>query len=198
MKVSLMKAPKTGTRSAIAFREKRSRLHVVLVYEDFATGTRAKSLFDQLSDQPELNAVFSLNLWRFDLLREPELNRRAVENAATADIIVFSAHGQADPPAEIQLWFYHWLQKTGDQPAALVVSLDSDNAELSSENRTLKFIRSLVEPVGVDVFPHFGEPMAEKSEWTTDWVEQRVNARSSLLEGILHQRSSYEHWGLNE
>ena len=198
MKRSLMKSHKAVKQSTAAIYDPRPHLGVMLLYEDFATGTRAKGVIDQLADQPELNADFSLDLWRFNLLHDPELNQRAVENAALADVVLFSAHGWADLPVEVQLWLFHWLQKAGEKPAALVVSLDIAHGESPGENRTLTFLRALAEPIGVDVFAHFGEPGAGRHEWTTDWVEQRVNANSSLLEGILHHRSPYAHWGLNE
>ncbi|HKI68141.1 MAG TPA: hypothetical protein VKA67_01020, partial [Verrucomicrobiae bacterium] len=119
-----MKARRTARTSTATVYDPRPRLRVMLLYEDFATGTRAKEIFDQLTDHAELNADFSLDLWRFNLLCDPELNQRAVENAAMADVVVFSAHGREELPVEVQLWFFHWLQKAGDQPAALVVSLD--------------------------------------------------------------------------
>lgn len=198
MKVSIMKARRTTTSSTTTVYSPRPHLRVMLMYEDFPTGTRAKDIFDQITDHPELNADFSLDLWRLNLLCDAELNQRAAESAARSDMVVLSTHGRQELAAEVQLWLFHWLQKAGDKPGALVVSLDAAPGELPSENRTLNFLRALAEPAGVDVFAHFGEPAAENDEWTKDWVEKRVNARSSLLEGILHHRSPYAHWGLNE
>jgi len=59
---------------------------VLLVYEDFSTGLRARQTFEEVASQLELDADFEVNLWRFDLLRESALRERAAIEAAKADM----------------------------------------------------------------------------------------------------------------
>ncbi len=79
------------------------RLDVLAVYEDFATGLRARQTLDQTVQRLEADADVQVNLWRFDLLREPALRQQAAEEAAEADIVFVSMHGQSELPEQRQL-----------------------------------------------------------------------------------------------
>jgi len=78
--------------------EKGDSPGVLLLYQDFSTGVRARQALDQVVRQFDLGADFKVVLWRFDLLREPEVRERAATEAATADIVFLSAHSLAEIP----------------------------------------------------------------------------------------------------
>lgn len=127
-----------------------------MVYEDFLTGARIKRAFDRLLSRIGDGADFQLGLCRFDLLRDPELNTRATDEAAAADIVVISTHGQVDPPVEVKSWLCRWFEKREDKPAALVISLDQDGRTTAAGNRLLTGLRSQAAAAGVDLIQHLG------------------------------------------
>jgi hypothetical protein len=102
---------------AAAVGEAMGRLDVVLVYEDFSTGLRARQAFEQVVRQLEMEADFNVDLWEFDLLREPALRERAAKEAAKANILFLSAHGQGELPGTVNLWLKQWLEHRGGNRA---------------------------------------------------------------------------------
>ena len=183
----------------VASSEMPSRLlDVVLVYEDLATGLRARQAFDHLVDQLELEADFRLNLWNFGLLRDPAHRQEAAREASDADIIVLSAHGQGELPAQVKAWLRQWLDLNAEHPTALVASLDESVKDQSSENRILAHLRSLAAEAGAELILHFGPPARLETDLTVESIRERVETTSTLLEEILHRRAPYPRWGINE
>jgi len=194
----MMKALNESQQSASTLQELSERLRGVLVYEDFKTGTRAKAVCDHLLYQIEIAAKVTLNLWRFDLLRDSELNQCAADEAAAADIVVLSAHGNTDLPAEVNAWLARWLaHKNGNGHSALILSLDQYRHEWSSEARILASLRTMVESAGVDLIPHYGESQVDSSYPTPAWASVEVNTLAAR-EAMRRPSSSFKHWGINE
>jgi hypothetical protein len=131
-------------------------LEVMLVHEDLPAGRRGKEVLDQVALNLESKADFLVNPWNFEMLHNPTLQGQAVQDAAHADIVVLSAHGRAKLPAAVRAWLEVWLDRRGDSPCALVVSLDASVRESSEANPMLKYVNALAWQAGVEVFPHFG------------------------------------------
>ena len=131
-------------------------LEVMLVHEDLSAGRRGKEVLDQVALNLEPKADFLVNPWNFERLRNPALQSQAVQDAAHANIVVLSAHGRAKLPAAVRAWLEVWLDRRGDSPCALVVSLDPSDRESSLANPIIKYVNALAWQAGVEVFPHFG------------------------------------------
>jgi len=131
-------------------------LEVMLVHEDLSAGRRGKEVLDQVALNLEPKADFLVNPWNFEMLRNPALQSQAVQDAAHANIVVLSVHGRAKLPATVRAWLEVWLDRRGDSPCALVVSLDPSDRESSLANPIIKYVNALAWQAGVEVFPHFG------------------------------------------
>ena len=131
-------------------------LEVMLLHEDLPAGRRGKEVLDQVALNLDAKADFLVNPWNFEMLRNPALQGQAVQDAAHADIVVLSAHGRAKLPAAVRAWLEVWLDRRGDSPCALVVSLDASLWESSEPNPVMKYVHALAWQAGVEVFPHFG------------------------------------------
>jgi len=131
-------------------------LEVMLVHEDLSAGRRGKEVLDQVALNLEPKADFLVNPWNFEMLRNPALQSQAVQDAAHANIVVLSVHGRAKLPATVRAWLEVWLDRRGDGPCALVVSLDPSDRESSLANPIIKYVNALAWQAGVEVFPHFG------------------------------------------
>src|SRR5260370_40709165 len=75
-----------------------SNQEVVIVYEDFSTGLKAKRVFD------ELFGNYHLNMWEFKVLRLPALRAQAVRDATSAAMVCLAAHGEDDLPTAVKEW----------------------------------------------------------------------------------------------
>src|SRR4030095_1912252 len=77
---------------------------VVIAYEDFETGKRAKRTYDLLVENLENDCVFSNQMWKFDVLSLPKLREMATHDALTADIIMIACRGDRELPSAVQNW----------------------------------------------------------------------------------------------
>src|SRR5262245_18091080 len=98
--------------------DSRAKMGVAIIYEDFATGLRAKEWLDRLCSQVGQEMEFELKLWRFDLLPAPSFQEDAASDAAAADMIILSGHRNDDLPASVRAWMNRWLSLKGDHSTA--------------------------------------------------------------------------------
>ena len=71
---------------------------VVILYEDFATGLRARKACDFLAKELGTTSRFQPELCRCDVLEDPPLQRRVARAVARADLLV------AQPPRACGNW----------------------------------------------------------------------------------------------
>jgi hypothetical protein len=172
---------------------------VAILYEDFATGARATSAIELPCGNPELETDFSMDMWRFDLLRDPETSNHVCERTVAADIVVLSTHGKGDLPGEVLLLLNRWLKARRDGPAALVVSFDESAREDLSARDRLAALQSACQAAGVDMFGHFGAGATRREGGlTVEDLNQRYAARTELLDQMLNRTQAYRDWGINE
>jgi hypothetical protein len=175
------------------------RLDALVVYEDFATGLRAKHALDHAVQLLESAADVQVNLWRFDLLGEPGLRQRAAQEAAGADLVFLSAHGQSGLPRTVNQWFQDCFARRGSEPCALAVSLDAGAKDTPSVSRLLEVLGAAARLAGVDMFVQFGEPQ-EELESAIEGIRQCAETTTMILEEFLHRAGghSFRDWGINE
>jgi hypothetical protein len=130
------------------------RLDVLFIYEDLGTGLRARQVFDQVASALKPEVDFQAKLWRFDLLRDPAMRDLVADEAASAGIVILSAHGQSELPVAISLWMKRWLARKGTEPATLVISLDPEARDSEQAKGLVEALRADAEPAGVNVFVH--------------------------------------------
>jgi hypothetical protein len=82
---------------------------VVLAYHQYADGIRAKELFNSLVFKHGELFHFICHLWRFDVLREPQLFEAATRDALGADMIVVASRQSQELSVEARRWIAHWL-----------------------------------------------------------------------------------------
>jgi hypothetical protein len=175
-------------------------VEVLLVYEDLSTGLRAREAFERVARQLELEADFEVELWKFDLLREPALLELAANDAATADIVFLSAHGQGELPGTVHLWLGHWLERRVGAPCALVILTDTLAGAPATANQRLEGFCARAMAAGVDVFLHAAEESPTERQPVPDQIHPHAETRIALTDELLHsvELHPYRHWGINE
>ncbi len=173
-------------------------LKVHLIYEDTETGLRAKQAVDRLGERFNLETDACLNPWRFDRLWEPTLREQALNEAAEADILLVSAHGQDELPPAILAWLEQWLASDHAGPRALVLSFDARARGSTGANQILASLHAAARLAGVDVLPHFGATLTPDWEMTIEDLHYRAEAQTVLLNDALLQVEQHTRWGINE
>lgn len=162
-------------------------LDVLLLYEDFSTGLRARQTLTQVAEALDLPMDFQVELWRLDLLREPILLAQAAAEAARADIVLLSEHGRSDVPAVLDSFLRKWVANRGGKPSALVVSLDTEARGGSIANRTIETLRAIAEPAGAEVFVSAIGTTPTGLEAAMEDVQRRAKTQTVVLEDLLHR-----------
>jgi hypothetical protein len=119
-------------------------------------------------------------MWRFDLLCESTMREIILNEAATAAIVLLSAHGGRELPEVVMDWLTRWLRQKSDEPCALIVSLDESSRYSASATRIFSLLQAGAREKDVELFPHFSAAIV------------------AALDGIEYSSQSYSHWGINE
>jgi hypothetical protein len=119
-----MESVATQPPAASADRAGAPVFSVVVVFEDFSTGERARRAYDFLAANLTHEWQISSQMWKFELLAIPELREMAANDAATANLIIVSSRGDRELPAHVKDWIEMWLGCRG-HAVALVALFDS-------------------------------------------------------------------------
>jgi hypothetical protein len=167
---------------------------VVLAYQDFSSGIRAKEFFDRLVRDHGSLFHFLCHLWKFDVLLAPELGDQAVSDAANADMIVIAAHAQTELPHAVKDWVELWLRQTRT-PGALVALLEDVQPPVGSPFAVPNYLREVAERGQMKFFcdnlgsPEIEFPFAVTETQQPSHFESGRNFRNSV---------AHSHWGINE
>lgn len=166
---------------AAAASERLLRLVVLVVYEDFGTGLRARRALDQTAQQLAVETDLRVNMWSFGLLRAPALHEQAANEAAEADIVFVSAHGLDEQPASLKVWVQRWLARKGGRPCTLVISLDADAGDSPSAIQMLEAWRTAARLAGVGFILHRGESQPEW-EAALQVIQRPAETRTTVVD----------------
>ena len=65
-------------------------LHVVIIYQNRTAGYRAKDFYERTVSAFDGACDFRLDLWNFQVLAMPHINKTAAKAAALADLVILS------------------------------------------------------------------------------------------------------------
>jgi hypothetical protein len=100
---------------------------MVILYEDFATGLRARKLGHLLAEALGAKGRFEPELWRWDVLQDPTLQRRAAREVARADLLILSVHRHL-PAVPTGALLDAWLTAKTRRASHLVALVDGTGA----------------------------------------------------------------------
>jgi len=99
--------------------------NVVIMYEDFGTGTRAKKALDYVAEEMGNDLEFRYSLWRLDVLQDPKLDVLTAPALDEADLVIISLRGDRQLPAKIRAIIDERLAQTANHECALVALFES-------------------------------------------------------------------------
>ena len=98
---------------------------VLIMYEDFGTGKRAKKGLDYVAEELGNDFEFRHSMWRLDILQDPKLNILAAPALAEADLLIISLRGEGQIPAKIRVLIDTWLAEKANRDCALVALFEA-------------------------------------------------------------------------
>ena len=136
-----------------------SQFKVVMLFEDFATGVRAKSTMDRVIENLESHFPFEIKFWRFDLLELLHFREMAATEVADADMVIVSAHGGPQIPDGVKNWLQLWLNRRLGGECALVELLDNQ-CDGSGSWPIHDLLETIARKAHLDFFSHIVGPRA--------------------------------------
>lgn len=137
--------------------------NVLIAYEDFETGKHAKRTYDFLVEHLGHDCHFNNQMWKFDVLSIPKLREMAAADAAGADIVVISCHGD-DLPELVKIWIESWID-ADDGPLALVALFDPPSEDHERTRAVRAYLADVARRAQMEFFAQPDEwPGKEESE----------------------------------
>jgi hypothetical protein len=115
-----MQFPLSSREMPFGVRSPPTPFNVLIMYEDFGTGKRAKKGLDYVAEELGNDFEFRQSMWRLDILQDPKLNALAAPALAEADLLIVSLRGDGQIPAKIRALVDERLAQTTNHDCALV------------------------------------------------------------------------------
>ncbi len=129
-----------------------STIKVVIIYEDFASGVRAKHFTERLSEELGCSCEFSESLWRSELLEIPVVAADAARDAASCDYLVVSLRGDGALPWATRRWIEAQLDGAAGRRPWVIALLGSEQGKRRVLDGNRHYLRSTCAARGVDFF----------------------------------------------
>lgn len=168
--------------------------NVVIVYEDFQSGTHGLKTYNYLARNLGKQCEVANQMWKFDILVIPSLRDLARRDAARADIIVVACRGNDLLPEAVTTWLEGWSRQPG-HALALVALFEEPHTEQAGAVRG--YLTRVARRAGVEFF-------AQPDDWPgnrdTDPMVRELASGKVLP--IPPQTNLTDHqpsrWGINE
>ena len=134
--------------------ELTSTFHVAVIYDDSASGRRAKHFYDRAIQELADECDFSFELWSFEVLALPEIGNSVARVAAEADFVILSMHGKAQLSAQTRDWLEKWLNLIADHKPALIALLDRRETRRGTAASTLAYLRKISDRHEISFYAH--------------------------------------------
>lgn len=149
------------------------RFEVALAYQDLPTGVHARQFLNHVIDHCQLDAEFSLTLWKLEMFHVPEIYEEGVNAASNATLVLLSLRGDIGLEPSTENWLKKWVERRTEE-SALAVLIDCDMQRLDSVGHTLFRLQELTQLSQVRLFVGFvpsippttssGKPESEHTE----------------------------------
>jgi len=118
-----------------------SSIRIAIIYEDFATGTRAKHFAELLAESLRRPCPLSETIWRSELLEYPPLAAQAARAAAECDYLIVSMRGDHVPAYAMRQWIEAQLDGAGNRGMGLILISNSSQGKWHVVKATRHYFR---------------------------------------------------------
>jgi hypothetical protein len=142
---------------------------VVIVYEKFYAGLKAKQFFDRQIAPAEPARRPRFQMWGFAGLRFDSVRAHALRDALESDMVCLALLSDAKLPEGVKVWAESWAHERGSHHCLMVVLLESMPVSLPGNSPIIQFLRDVagkanaeflmapLDPFGLEQNPHVFE-----------------------------------------
>jgi hypothetical protein len=132
--------------------EEAKEITITIAYDQKRAGGRAAQLFSLIGQEQKGQLRIAIQLWRFDLLADPDWRNFAAAEALQADILVIAMCKPTSLSAAVEQWFTMWLDAKRGFHAAVIALVEGESEADSSDLPELHFLESATKEAGLDFF----------------------------------------------
>lgn len=142
---------------------------VVIAYDSFSSGVRAKRFFDQHFAPSDPAGKYRCQMWDFAGLRPDCVRARAVRDALESDIVCLAVSSHDSLPEAVKAWAERWAQERGPRFCLMVLLLESPQTNAGGDRQLIQFLRNVAAKANADFLiapldsfdqkPHVLEPI---------------------------------------
>ena len=162
-------------------------IKVTIIYEDFASGLRAKNFAERLAEQLGCTCHLHESFWRCDLLGCHPIAAEAARASADCDYLIVALRGDRIVPLTVRQWIETQLGSSDGREMALIVLPDSEQGKQQTVEATRQHFRTVCAVKGVPFYSHAmtvlpdthrerttDEPAVLSPPWTPGWPEPEI------------------------
>ncbi len=165
-------------------------LRVVICYEDFESGVRAMDMYQRLLESGSSNCP--LKIWKIEPLGIPQLLTDAIQDAASADMIILSVRGDRPLPYEALPWLESLRNDGNGGEKAIVFLVDPKECGSAAAVLASGYLERLAAKSGLRFFtPTETSPVSSSNQSDTGF-------RNRVVGNAVTHSARYDRWGLNE
>ena len=193
-----MDAASIGCSNGTSSLAPSSRFEVLLAYQDLPTGLHARQFLNHVLDHCQLDAEFSLTLWKLELFHLAEVCEQAVNAACEAALVLLSVRGDIGLESGTENWLKQWIERRRDEECALAVLIDCDMQRLDSVGHTLFRLQDITRLSQVRLFAGFMPSLPPSN--TSSWKPESGHTETLLAASshIAHPLDVFSEGGINE
>ncbi len=170
--------------------------NVVIAYEDFETGKHAKRTYDFLVETLGRDCEFTSQMWKFDVLGIPKLRQIASADAAAADLVVVSCHGD-ELPDSAKRWIESWVGSP-EGPMALVALFDRPTEQPTRTRQVRDYLAALARKGNMEFFAQPDEyPGRRLTSAPVLSADKRNSDTLSTLAGVFQRDLPHSRWDVS-
>lgn len=126
----------------------------VILYEDVATGVKAKHVADYVINN--LGSAYSIAaaLWNIALIKIGLLSSLVADQAAEADIVIISLQDGRGMTSSLRIWINQWITRRKGAHSALIMLFEETNPATDFAKRHLQ---NAARRAGMDFFAQIGK-----------------------------------------
>jgi hypothetical protein len=145
---------------------------------------------------------FEFTWWRFRYLADPKIAEAAAIAAAQADLLIFAAGGDSEPPSELVEWVDRWMSLRSGESGLLVPLVHPPTMETMEQSPLRHLLEKIAEDTGLECLAP--EELANRPllPGPVERLQRRATQVTGLLSNILKNTGQPPappgHWGINE
>ena len=171
---------------------------IVVAYEDTATRDQAIVLCDHLVRKLWGDFEFDVSWLRFDYLADPRIATDAMAAAATADMVIFSAHAGRELPQPVKSWIKSWVVKRDNRESVLVSVIGVASDPMKEVSPMHLYLRDVALQARMDYLSNATDALPERVNSSMKALVHRSEKVIPMTDRFLQQGSPSSHWGINE